>query len=111
MKKYRKYRIVYLIIDEDEIVYATSDEDEAEEYLYMLYNDHIKETLEEYDIDDFNDNTMSEMAFISDFDCCPILEKVDLLNYKRGDDVTVGDSYFTYDEIISKLIRSAHILM
>lgn len=107
----RKYRTVYLVIVEDEISYASSDKEEAEEYLYMLENNLIKDTLKEYDIDDFDDNTMSEIAFISDFDCAPILEKVDLVKYKRGDDVKVGDCYFTYDGIIARLRVCARSLI
>ena len=62
--------LVFFVVNEGEIVYATYDEQSARNYAYQRTQSDMEDTAEDMDldIDTLDDDRLAEVAFMSGFD-------------------------------------------
>ena len=60
--------MIYIVLNEGELVYASYDEDEANGYAYSHTQEGVNATLEEWGNDDHTDKDLEEAAFHNGFD-------------------------------------------
>ena len=94
MKK-KKLSIVYAVIQEGEVIFACEDEEFAEAFAENRFDSAIKSILEEQDIDDPDEEDISNAAFKAgyDGDHCEV-EMLDLSGLTEDDEVKISDGTF-----------------
>lgn len=100
--------LVYVVINEGEVVFASYDKEQAENFAYNQSQNALQTVLsEEWKIDDPTEKDIDEASFQSGFDN-GIWEvfPFDISTGQEDDEVDIGGEIIEYNDIITKLAES-----
>lgn len=107
MKKNQK--IVYVVINEGEIVFASYDEEKANQFANEKKEDAINEVLNEWEIDDLTHEDMAEVNFQSGYDNGVWeISSIDISDIREDEEIEIDGDIFEFNDLLEKLKESKY---
>ena len=105
--KNKQKAVVYIVVNDGEVLFASKDEDNAEGYAEEKTTEIQEEIAEELDIDEDEDFSKVVYKAGAEYGTFDVVE-IDLNKCKENETITIftknlGDEYIEYSEIIAKL--------
>ena len=105
--KNKQKAVVYIVVNDGEVLFASKDEDNAEGYAEEKTTEIQEEIAEELDIDEDEDFSKVVYKAGAEYGTFDVVE-IDLNKCKENEIITIftknlGDEYIEYSEIIAKL--------
>lgn len=103
-----KYKNVYIVINEGEIAFASTDRDEAKGYAETQEYINRDEVLERWGNEDPTEENLAEAVFQAGYDNgCYDVEKVDITGLSEDDTITTQDgTEIDVSDILEKLKKN-----
>lgn len=105
-----KYKIVYVVVHGDELKFASTSRIAANNYKEHFFNSAADEVLNDWGIDDADENDQMEAAYQAGFDEDHIeCYRVDLSKFSEDEPVILDDdTELDYNDIITTLGKSKY---
>lgn len=100
-----KYSIVYIVLNEGEVVYASEDKESAQAYADSKSFEASGDVLDDWDIDDPTDEDIMEASFQAGYDGgCYEVERVNISDLSDDDTIEISDgSEIDVSDILEKM--------
>lgn len=102
-------KYVYIVVNEGEVVFASKDEDEANNFSDTRDYQNRADALKEMGCDeDASESELAEAGFWAGYECgVNEVYCVNLAKYKEDDEICIGSDEISYNDIVSVLERCA----